>query len=108
MNTQRITTDIKNVGSTILHIQRSLSELLQFKDKMKSYLCEPTTAQLFETKQLLQDRISGHIAIHENELRKMEHKKNILNEELYRIQEQLEASKELEKGISSYILAVHP
>lgn len=108
MNTQGIATDIKNVGSTILHIQRSLSELQQFKNKMKSYLCEPTTVQLFETKQLLQDRINGHIAIHKNELRKMEHKKDILKEELYRIQNQIEASKELEKGISSYMLAVHP
>jgi chromosome segregation ATPase len=108
MNTQRITTDIKNVGFTILHIQRSLSELQQFKDKMKSYLCEPNTVQLFETKELLQDRINGHIAIHENELRKLEHRKNILKGELNRIQEQLEASKELEKGISSYMLALHP
>lgn len=108
MNKQRITSDIKNVGSTILHIQRSLSELKQFKEKMKSYLCEPNTAELFEIKELLENRINGHIAIHEAEIQKMEHKKHILKEELNRIQEQIDASKELEKGISSYMMAVHP
>ncbi len=107
MDTKRSEMDMKDVGSTLLHVQRSLSELKLFKEKMKSYLCEPTTAHLFETKERIQQRINEHISVHLTLLCRLEHKKNILNKELKRIQNQLLESKELEKGIHSYMLAVH-
>jgi len=108
MDTRRIKSDIKDVNSSLVRIQRSYSELIKCKEKMTSYLCEPTTARLFEKREELQIKMKTLMQGHLDLLRQLENKKDSLNKELSEINDQLLAVKKLEEGINSYMLAAHP
>ena len=108
MKTTRIKNDLKDINTSLIRIRRSYNELMKCKEKMRSYLCEPTTANLFETREELCVRmdtlIAGHLAL----LYQLEHKRDNLTKELGDIKDQLLAAKQLEQGISNYMMAVHP
>jgi len=108
MDTKRLKNDLRDVNSSLVRIQRSYSELLKCKEKMTSYLCEPTTSNLFETRESLRSKMETLIAEHLALLHQLEHEKERFNKELGEIKDQLLAVKQLEKGISNYMLAAHP
>jgi hypothetical protein len=108
MDAKHLRTELKDVNSSLVRIQRSYSELVKCKEKMSSYLCEPTTSGLFETREKLKLKMEALMAGHLDLLHQLEHKKDSLTKELGEITAQLQAVKQLEKGISNYMLAAHP
>ena len=107
MDTYGIETDIKDVNSSLVRIQRSFSELMQCKDKLTSYLSEPKTPELFETRENLVNKMEVLLNGHLDLLSKLEHKKDNLNKELNRVKSQLLEVRKLEQGISTYMVAAH-
>ena len=106
METLKQQSEPDEMSTYLLRVERSYRTLLQFKEQLKSYLCEPCTVVQYETKERIQtniDRLAkGHLAL----LDIYRNKKNNLNSLVQTITDQLKEAKTLEEGISNYITLV--
>lgn len=97
---------ITNFSKSILRIERSYKDLLQFKTKLNSYLCEPTTYKQYKSREELSEKINNQIECHLELLDSLKTSHLITKPET-RITDSLQEAKLVEEGVSNYILALN-
>ncbi|MGB3149968.1 MAG: hypothetical protein WBB27_04845 [Maribacter sp.] len=106
METSKNNYDLKDIDAYLLRIERSYRNLLQFKEKMNSYLCEPCTANQYEAREKIHQKMikltQGHLEL----MKIFRNKRNDLSNELMTIRNHLNEVRRLEEGICNYMLEV--
>jgi hypothetical protein len=107
METSNKSDGLKEINAYLVLIERSYRNLLQFKEQMSSYLCEPYTADQYKEREKIKKKMiklsKGHLAL----LEIYRNNKNSLNQQLTNIIEQLKEAKRLEEGIMNYMALLH-
>ncbi len=98
--------ELKEINTYLPRIERSYRNLLQFKEQLNSYLCEPCTMVQYEAREKIQTNIDrlekGHLAL----LNIYRNKRISFNNVLQTISDQLMEAKRLEEGVNNYITMV--
>ena len=107
MQTSKKSDGLKEINAYLVLIERSYRNLLQFKEQLSSYLCEPCTADQHKEREKIKKKMvklsKGHLAL----LEIYRNNKNSLNQQLTHIIEQLKEAKRLEEGIMNYMTLLH-
>lgn len=106
METLKKNDALKELNTYLVRIERSYRNLLQFKEQLSSYLCEPYTADQYEEREEIQKKMDkltkGHLAL----LEIYHKKKSNLSNHLANINDQLREAKVLEEGIMHYMTVI--
>lgn len=96
----------KELNTYLVRIERSYRNLLQFREQLSSYLCEPCTVDQYEEREEIQQKMDkltkGHLAL----IEMYQKKKNSLSQHLTNINNQLREAKVLEEGIMHYMTII--
>ncbi len=106
MENTKTASKITNFSKGILRIERSNKDLLQFKTKLNSYLCEPTTYKQYKIREELSEKINNLIKSHQELLDYLKTNKFTTQPDT-RINNSLQEAKLVEEGVSNYILAIN-
>ena len=106
METSNKNDGLKEINTYLVRIERSYRNLLQFKEQLSSYLCEPCTVDQYEEREEIKKKMDkltkGHLAL----LEIYRKKKNNLSNHLANITEQLREAQILEEGITHYMTVI--
>jgi len=97
---------ITNFSKGILRIERSYKDLLQFKTKLNSYLCEPTTYKQYKSREELSEKINNLIKSHQELLDYLKNN-NFATQPDTRINDSLQEAKLVEERVGNYILSIN-
>lgn len=106
MESTKTESEITNFSKGILRIERSYKDLLQFKVKLNSYLCEPTTYKQYKRREELSEIINNQIKNHQELLDSLKTSRSITKPEM-QINDRLKEVKLVEERVSDYILALN-
>ncbi|WP_157491563.1 hypothetical protein [Maribacter thermophilus] len=88
-------------------IDRSYKGLQSIKQKLDSYLFEPTTYSQYEEKEQITAKMEAVEEGHLELLTLLKSGKNILKDHLTKVRHQLKEAKRLEESINRYIMMTH-
>lgn len=106
MENTKTESKITNFSKGILRIERSYKDLLQFKVKLNSYLCEPTTYKQYKSREELSEKINNQIKSHQELLDSLKTSHFITKPET-QINDRLQEAKLVEERVNDYILALN-
>ena len=107
METIKKQVESKDINSYFPRVERSYRNLLQFKEQLNSYLCEPCTIVQYEAREKIRTKIDKLTKSHLALLNIYRNKRNNFNNVFQTMSDQLMEAKKLEEGINDYLSLVH-
>lgn len=94
--------NLQDKSSCLGRLERCCTTLNYFKSKINSYLHEPTTKALFETKEYLREKINALVNANESLLDYLKLTRELLPDQYQRVHFHIKETSELEGDVMEY------